>query len=80
MHLHIYRCTGDVTNCRKYYEQLTTVDGKFLEWRQDVIRHRPPDEVFVQPNTFIDQDGKVQLREYESTIEGVIQSWAERQV
>jgi dipeptidyl-peptidase-3 len=34
-------------------------------------------QVFVQPNTFI-HDGEVFLKEYEPTVDGMIQSWAER--
>jgi dipeptidyl-peptidase-3 len=34
-------------------------------------------QVFVQPNTFI-SSGEVFLKEYEPTVEGMIQSWAER--
>ena len=77
--LHIYRCTADIESCRSYYEDLSQVDGEFLEWRRIVLVKQQPKWVFLQANTFL--DGKeVILREYEPTAEGVIQSWAEREL
>lgn len=77
--LHMYRCTADVGNCRAYYEELSRVEGQYLEWRRIVLAKKQPKWVFVQANTFI-EDGQVILREYDATPEGVIQSWAERTV
>ncbi len=75
--LHIYRCTADVSGCREFYETLTTPDDTFLLWRQIMLKTQPAKQVFVQPNTII-KDGQVIIKEYEATVEGVIQSWAER--
>ena len=80
LRLHMYRCTADVQACRSYYEDLSRVDGRYLEWRNTVITRQPPKWVFVQANTFVDAEGNVTLKEYEPTVEGVIQSWAERDV
>ncbi|OAX82521.1 hypothetical protein ACJ72_03131 [Emergomyces africanus] len=77
--LHIYRCTADVEKCRPYYEDLSTVDGEYLEWRRIVLSTGEPKWVFSQPNTFL-KDGVVTVKEYEPTCRGVIQSWAERNV
>lgn len=78
--LHIYRCTADVHGCRRFYEDLTKPDGIFLEWRQIMLAGKPAKEVFVQANTFVTDDGEVVLKEYEPTVDGMIQSWAERMV
>jgi dipeptidyl-peptidase III len=75
--LHIWRCTADVEECRKYYVQLTEPTGIYLEWRGIMLSKQTARQVFVQPNTFIG-DGEVFLKEYEPTVEGMIQSWAER--
>ena len=75
--LHIYRCTADIESCRSYYEDLSQVDGEYLEWRRIVLAKQQPKWVFVQANTFLDGD-TVLLQEYEPSAEGVIQSWAER--
>lgn len=75
--LHIYRCTADVSACREFYEALTKPDETFLQWRQIMLKRQPARQVFVQPNTMIIH-GQVVLKEYEATVEGMIQSWAER--
>ena len=89
LRLHIYRCTADVAACRALYEDLSTVDGVFLEWRKVVLAKRQPKMNFVQANTFLKRDGVgagdgevvgVELREYEASVEGMIRSWAERDV
>ncbi|KAL9591610.1 MAG: hypothetical protein Q9179_007548 [Wetmoreana sp. 5 TL-2023] len=77
LNLHMYRCTADVKRCREYYEDLSNVDGQYLEWRRIVLAKKQPKWVFVQANTFL--EGKsVTLKEYPATPEGVLQSWAER--
>ena len=80
LHLHVYRCTADVVPCRRYFEELTRVEGVYTEWRKIVLRNKRPRQVLVQANTFLGEDGRVRLREYEPTVEGMIQSWAERKV
>jgi dipeptidyl-peptidase III len=79
LRLHIYRCTADVAACRIYYEELSRVHGKYIEWRRTVLANQPPPVVFVYANTFLDGD-TVTLKEYRPTIEGIIESWAERRV
>ena len=77
LRLHMCRCTADVESCRQYYEDLSKVDGHYLEWRRIVLAQKQPKWVFVQANTFLHGE-EVILKEYEPTPEGVIQSWLER--
>jgi dipeptidyl-peptidase-3 len=79
LNLHMFRCTADAAGCRTYYEALSRVDGEYLDWRETVLAKKPPPLVFVHANTFLDGD-TVTLKEYEPTVEGVIESWAERKV
>ncbi|KAI9686372.1 MAG: hypothetical protein M1822_003717 [Bathelium mastoideum] len=79
LRLHIYRCTADVQICRSYFEDLSRVEGEYLEWREIVLAKNERRKIFVHANTFLDGD-KVSLREYEPTYEGIIESWAERKV
>ncbi|KAH6890266.1 peptidase family M49-domain-containing protein [Thelonectria olida] len=79
LHLHMFRCTADAKGCRKYYEELSRVDGEYVDWRATVLVNKPPPLIFTQANTFLDGD-TVTLKEYEPTVEGVIQSWVERNV
>ncbi|KAF3933402.1 hypothetical protein ABW19_dt0207713 [Dactylella cylindrospora] len=77
--LHMFRSTADVKGCREYYEELTTPDETFLRWREMIVANKPPQELFVQDNTFL-KDGEVVLKEYPATLEGMIESWVDRNV
>jgi len=79
LRLHIYRCTADIQACRSFYEDLTRLDETFLEWRRIVVKNKRPKQIFVQANTFL-EDGAVKIKEYETTVQGLIQSWAERAI
>ncbi|KAF2124107.1 peptidase M49, dipeptidyl-peptidase III [Dothidotthia symphoricarpi CBS 119687] len=79
LRLHTYRCTADVQSCREYYEDLSRVHAQYLVWREIVLAKQEPKWVFVQANTFLHNE-EVILKEYPTTAEGVVQSWAERQV
>ncbi|PSK40121.1 hypothetical protein B9Z65_8061 [Elsinoe australis] len=77
--LHVYRCTADAKACREFYEDLSLADGEFLKWHEIVCATRQPKWVFCQPNTSL-HGNDVVLKEYPPTTEGVIQSWAEREL
>ena len=79
MKLHIYRSTADVSRCRILMKELTTPSIECLEWRQILLQEAAVKRVFVQPNTFLDGDDVV-LRDYEPSSQGMIRSWAEREV
>ena len=78
--LHIFKSTANYTEGKKLYDDMTNVDdfwGKKV--RNEVLRRKAPRKVFVQANT-IEQNGKVTLKEYAPTMEGMIQSFAERNI
>ncbi|KAF4276167.1 hypothetical protein KXV45_003743 [Aspergillus fumigatus] len=77
LRLHIYRCTADMRSCREFYEDLTTVHEEALGWKEVVLMKKDPPLAFCHANTFLQGD-RVILREYEPTVRGLIQSWAER--
>jgi dipeptidyl-peptidase III len=79
LRLHMYRCTANVKECRAYYEELSRVNGQYLEWRKVVLSRKAPPLLYVQANTFL-EDETVMLKEYEPTVKGIIQSWVERKV
>jgi dipeptidyl-peptidase-3 len=79
--LHVYKSTADVEAGTKMYDEITHVD----EWwggkaRPVVLDKKTPRKVFVQANTVLQDDGKVSLKEYEPTLEGMVRSYAERDV
>lgn len=78
--LHVYKATADYDNGKGLYDKMTEVDPQWWggKVREEVVRNRQPRKVYVQANTFVDAEGKVTLKEYEPSVEGVIQSFAER--
>ena len=78
--VHIYKATADVEAGKKLYEDMTSVDAWWEhKVRKVVLERKTPRKVFVQGNT-VEENGKVMLKEYEATMEGMIRSWAERDV
>ena len=84
--LQIYKSTADVTEGKRLYDQMTEVDDWFgSKLRPVVLEKKVPRKVFVQANTVIEDGGKegeetVKLVEYPATVEGMVQSFAERDV
>ncbi|OCK87261.1 dipeptidyl-peptidase III [Cenococcum geophilum 1.58] len=77
--LHIYKATADVEGGRKMYDEITAVDDWYAtKLRPAVLSKKTPRKVFVQANTVIGEDGKVELREYEASAKGMIESFADR--
>ncbi|KLO16192.1 aflatoxin-detoxifizyme [Schizopora paradoxa] len=76
--LQVRRSTADGAGAREFYNTLTTPlpswDG---EIRDFVLERKQPRKLFVQPNTFVQQN-TVQLKEYPLTVEGLIESVIER--
>ena len=79
--LHIYKCTADLEAGREMYESITSVDEFWgTKVREEVLRRKTARKVFVQANTFEREDGTIELKEYEATLEGMVQSFAERNI
>ncbi|KAK8085114.1 dipeptidyl peptidase III [Apiospora hydei] len=79
LRLHVYRCIADVQACREYYEDLSSVDREYLSWRETVLANKPPAMLNVQANTFL-KDGEVVLKQYAASVQGIIESWVDRNV
>lgn len=81
--LHVYKSTADVEAGTKLFADMTTVEPEFWgkKIRDEVLRNKQPRKVFVQANTVLDEEtGRVELVEYEPSLEGMIKSYAERDV
>ncbi|KAF8474662.1 peptidase family M49-domain-containing protein [Kalaharituber pfeilii] len=76
--LSIYKSIADVDAGTKLYAEMTEVDETMAEYRDVVLRKKQPRKNFVEANTFIKENGEVELKHYEATCEGLIQSYAER--
>ncbi|KAF7713068.1 Dipeptidyl-peptidase 3 [Penicillium ucsense] len=78
--LHVYKSTADIEAGKGMYDQITSVDKWWgTQVREVVLKNKVPRKVFVQANTILDGD-KVTLKEYEPTLEGMIQSFVDRNV
>lgn len=76
--IHVWHSTADIESCRPFYDSLSVVDGQYEVWRQIVISNPEPKWKFLLPNTFLKDDGTVELREYDANSLGIIQSFYER--
>lgn len=76
--LNIYKATADVEAGKALYEHYTGVDERMLEVRRYAIDHRKPRHIWVQAVTDIDLAGRVVLRTYPPTHQGVIDSFLDR--
>lgn len=77
--LHIYKSTADYAAAKRMYDDITDVEPFYENMvRPAVLAKKTPRKVFVQANT-VEKDGKVELKEYEATNAGMIQSYVERE-
>jgi len=78
--LQVRKSTADGAGARKFYGELTKpLPGWDADIRDLVLRKKQARKIFVQPNTFIQNDTVV-LKEYPLTPAGVIQSFIERKL
>ncbi|KAL7412532.1 aflatoxin-detoxifizyme [Mrakia frigida] len=80
--LQVRKCMADGEGAREFYAKLTDpLPGWDTELRDLVIEKKAARKIFVQPNTFLTEDGKdVVLKEYPLTLLGKIESFVERDI
>ncbi|CAO3614928.1 unnamed protein product [Cunninghamella echinulata] len=78
--LQVYKATADEVEGTKLYLDVTSVPDKLIKWREIVLANKQPRKVFVQGNTIVNENNEVELKEYEPSAIGMIQSYLERQV
>lgn len=77
--LQVFKATADLERGRALYEKYSGVDEFWAtKIRPEVLRRKQPRKNFVQSTTFIDDSGKVTLKEYPVTPAGMIQSYADK--
>ncbi|KAG8163231.1 hypothetical protein KVR01_006528 [Diaporthe batatas] len=77
--IQIWRCIADFESCSEFWKTVSAVSTECEAWRKVVLSNPEPRWKFVQANTFL-ENGQVNLRTYDETNEGLIQSWVERGV
>jgi len=75
--LQVYKSTGDICNAKKMYDRYSEVSEPWASRRQIVVDRKQPRVILVQGNTIL-SDEKLNLVQYDPTIEGMVKSWAER--
>lgn len=70
--------TANFAAGQELYERYSAVDEHWLALREVVLANKKPRQMFVQPNTRVAADGTVELVEYEATVDGIVESFADR--
>ncbi|OBT90313.1 hypothetical protein VE02_03317 [Pseudogymnoascus sp. 03VT05] len=80
LRLHVFKSTADVVAGTALYERMTRVEEGFWaeKVRGQVIKQKQPRKVFVQANTELGEDGEVVIKVQETSLEGMVASFAER--
>ena len=80
--LHVYKSIGDYETAEKFFNHYSQVDETMLKVRDIIVANKQPRRLELQPNlklvTVDDGAQKVKYVGYESTHEGVVQSYLER--
>ncbi|KAF4526593.1 hypothetical protein B566_EDAN006408 [Ephemera danica] len=79
--LQVYKSTCNVTAAREMFDKYSDVNEEdpypWAKWRDIVLAHKQPRKMFVQANTELNEN-KVNLKKYEASLEGLINSWMDR--
>jgi len=77
--LMVFKSTANVDEAHKMYtDHYCKVDEEFMRYREVVVARKKPRRLMVQAHTHLDQQGKPQLKAYDSSPAGMIQSFVER--
>ncbi|GJQ76211.1 hypothetical protein Trydic_g1952 [Trypoxylus dichotomus] len=74
--LQIYKSTANISAAKKLFQKYTDVTNQWISWRDIVLANKRPRKMFTQPNMILNK--QVELKPYEASPEGLIQSWVER--
>ncbi|KAL0840550.1 hypothetical protein ABMA28_015768 [Loxostege sticticalis] len=75
--LQTIKATGDVASGEALFDKYSRLDEPWGRWRDIVMLHKQPRNIFVQPNTTHEGDDVV-LHRYPASAEGVVASWVRR--
>ncbi|CAK87860.1 unnamed protein product (macronuclear) [Paramecium tetraurelia] len=76
LHLQVFKSIGAGNQGVEFFSNLAAVSDKFLNYRNIVIQNKFPRRLEIQPNLVL-EEGQVNLKEYEPTLAGIIESQVE---
>ena len=80
--LHVYKSIGDYDTAKAFFDGYSAVDEEMMKIRQIVIDNKLPRRLELQPNLFLNRTPtggqKVEYVGYETSHEGIVQSYIER--
>ncbi|CAH0727876.1 unnamed protein product, partial [Brenthis ino] len=75
--LQTLKATGDVAGAEALFARYSRLEAPWARWRDIVMLHKQPRNIFVQPNTVL-KDDSVELKRYPASAEGMVASWVQR--
>ncbi|XP_072940333.1 dipeptidyl peptidase 3 isoform X2 [Epargyreus clarus] len=76
--LQTIKATGDAAAGERLFARYSDPSPAWARWRDIVLLHKQPKNIFVQPNTRCTEDGDVELTRYPASAEGMVRSWVAR--
>ena len=76
--LQVYKSLGDAENGTKFYNGYSEVPKEMTQLREIVMARKEPRKLLIQPHMEMFEDGKVSLKTFPSTPEGMIESFVAR--
>jgi len=77
--LNIYKAVADAEGGIAMFKELTSLDDKWLDWRDIVLERKQPRPLFVQAHTALDAEtGRVKVTEFEASHAGMVESFLTR--
>jgi dipeptidyl-peptidase-3 len=77
-HIHIWKCTGDVEEAKKFSNKYSMVNENFLKIRKIISDNSPPIRLQLYFNLEIDNNQEVTIKQYPESLEGIINSFVDR--
>ena len=76
--LHTLKWMGDYETAKEWFEEYAKVDDFFLHVKRIVEANKLPRRLENQPNILLNKIGKVEYKDYDQSLEGIVQSYVER--
>ncbi|KAJ8324403.1 hypothetical protein QVD99_002433 [Batrachochytrium dendrobatidis] len=76
--LNVFKATADADAGLAFYDASTSVPDSWMPWREIVLAKKQPRKVMLQCNIMLNANGTVEMREYDVSLKGLIESYVER--